>query len=940
MKKNNEHVNKIINNLLVNLLNKIKNYDINSEFSSIFPGLNINNFIIKKIKKMFRFKKKITLGSILGDINIYYQNGILIEPIGLARIAVKNVVITEKKILLTITNIFDQIRKKYFSNQDYVIKKVNIILTKLSQKEIYNPGNSKEKSLLDLVSLILLNYYNISGDDSPDWLKNVIDNIDKKDIAQDFIDFFIENITNALEKISKNVYFDYKVTLDSGLLRWILNKKTNKGQISKLLSIFNFDLTKIIKNTANNYVSESFLNGFGELLIDMTGILVFDVNNQNCYKKVNPFDLTLTFGKDTRSSRVFRWFSNNSVEINKFNHSKEEFLEISDNKNFIFAKRIQSKVEIVNLARPTINFGVIAKYNIEKKYKYSAVVEGLEQKKTYYYRIFSKNRQYKNNFNTCDSNENFRFLAFADSQGMIKSDYDTFLKLFQSGINKFPDAEFVVHVGDFVDDGNNENYWDFLLDSPLWGMKPVVPVVGNHEAKFNPSLSFAGVKNSVFNHFAIDPADSNIIDNPENELYYAFEYKKNLFIVLDTNVSDDEIGLGRKQYNWIHNIVKKSQNFNFNHKIILTHKSAYSCGHHCNDTDVYWISRDIIKISAICGIDLVIGGHDHVYSRSYISCMNKNLEFTTHKNGENHEIISSSFDGVYSEGTVFVTLGTSGTKYYATSTHAPYENKKIMNFGSPSFAEINIQEQSIKFSIYKFDDNLDKLVLSDKFIISKNNYLCKFDNKINLIDASSFVDSIKKLAENIIANLPDCPWIDWTLKLQRVNYFLDHVLTKVFDKKELKNYKLFLKKCKDNTTYINIIKSHICIIYNKQDFLQAIQDIKIGTIIVKCDEIKFENRFGIGRTIFVNHNIIIKGKSEFLFVSFHVDSGITLIIDGEIKISNNRKIFSVYSAITAFKLFSDSTLILGEFVSISHIFGVGKSKDFKFLGENIKIYRK
>ena len=50
---------------------------------------------------------------------------------------------------------------------------------------------------------------------------------------------------------------------------------------------------------------------------------------------------------------------------------------------------------------------------------------------------------------------------------MVHSDYQTFLEMVESAFSNTPGSDFVVHLGDFVDDGNNEEFWDWILDSEI-----------------------------------------------------------------------------------------------------------------------------------------------------------------------------------------------------------------------------------------------------------------------------------------------------------------------------------------------------------------------------------------------------------------------------------------------------------------------------------------
>ena len=101
---------------------------------------------------------------------------------------------------------------------------------------------------------------------------------------------------------------------------------------------------------------------------------------------------------------------------------------------------------------------------LENKNKYSLSLNNFKTDKEYFIRVRRSLGNYENSFIIKDC-KNLSFIVMSDSQGMTKEDYDIFIKVFQKIYEKF-DFKFVAHLGDFVDDGSNENYWDFILNSP------------------------------------------------------------------------------------------------------------------------------------------------------------------------------------------------------------------------------------------------------------------------------------------------------------------------------------------------------------------------------------------------------------------------------------------------------------------------------------------
>ncbi|BED92063.1 MAG: metallophosphoesterase [Candidatus Improbicoccus pseudotrichonymphae] len=894
---------KVIKGLLVSFLNRINKNDLKDNLLEFLPGIDIDDIIIKSVQIIFQTKKNINLGGFLGKADVYYKDGILIRFVGLLNIFLEKLIITEEKIIYLIYDVFEQFKRCYLSSESCIEKNVDDILEKISEIKI---GNSVF-TLYDFLEAAIANNNNNLKIKT---LHFDSKSVDKREISKCFVEFITKILLDLFANASKSIHINYKEISNSLIFGYLFSKKTNGGQISKILKISDIDPSNMIKKTIKNYAGESFFDSFGELLLDVLA----NPKEKNNISKNNIFNLTMTFGVEA-NSRVLRWFDDYFLEDNHIrNNESMVFLEIAEDKNFSFSKRFRPSVEVVKLARSTLGFAL--KYKFEKRFKYTVRLDNLSFGKTYYYRISNKNYDYRNSFElneeTDENKRNFNFLVFADSQGMVKSDYEVFLNLLNNSVLKCDKyIDFLVHLGDFVDDGNNESYWDFVLNSKIWGQKAVIPVAGNHEAKFNPPINILGIKNSIINHFAISDMCKELEQDFSKGAYFSYTYKNTLFIVLNTNL-ENESGLGKQQYCWALKIAKSSD---ARWKIILTHKPAYLNSQHGHNKNTKRVSEDLIKLSSQCDIDLVLGGHDHIYFCSSLLCMKKKVSVGEEYFEEDWRIINSTINGRDNEGSVFLTCGASGVKNYK----AP-ENMNVLNFSYPSYAQLEILDSEIKIKINKFENN--SIVSVDKFIIKKAN------------KNSEKTISIKDL-EKMIDNIPDCPWMPWDEKINRVENELYR-----FDKKNIKNYDTFVKVKKNNDKYHGILRRNICMIYNKQEFLDAVSNPKIGTIIIKCNEIKFENIFGFGRNINIDHDLCIKGKSDLLFVSFKVNKGITLILDGKINIIANRKIFSIYPAISIFKMKKNSTLILGKLVSISRSFGLGRGLVFKFHKDQADIYYK
>lgn len=179
----------------------------------------------------------------------------------------------------------------------------------------------------------------------------------------------IEQVGSIASNMSDNLFLDFKVTFDSKILRGILNSQTNRGQVSKLLSMMDINIKSIIYNLAENYISPSFIKGFGDLIGGIASNFLSDIaqreqeysenlqQNRSNKEALEHSQITMTMGKKP-SERNFRWYTG-------VNESKPCF-EYSEDENFNCFNSIKADVEIVPRMKTVLNLGLVSSYSVEK----------------------------------------------------------------------------------------------------------------------------------------------------------------------------------------------------------------------------------------------------------------------------------------------------------------------------------------------------------------------------------------------------------------------------------------------------------------------------------------------------------------------------------------------------------------------------------------------
>ncbi len=895
-------------------LEKIKLNGIKKSIKNLLPGVDPDKFVLKKIKNQLEKRRGVELGKGMGRADIQYRyDGIQIEFAGVIRFLIKSITITDEQIIKSFDSILNQIEEKYILDDSYIIEKIDDIVHHLSDMEIYKPKNSEEKTLFDLATLILLNYYKASNK-MPGWIEPALANIGKGEFIEKWIEILADYISEVISKVSEDIFFDFKVTFDSVMIRTFLNKKTNKGQISRVLNLFDINVKDIIYSFAKSYVSPSFIRSASEILSNIAGSFLTDVNknlpgNLPCkgeYISSEPFNITMTLGENVFSERRFRWFTDNFFT--------EGFLEYSYSPDFKESVKVKALHERVPKAVPVMNLGLIASYRIVNFSKYSVSLKNLKPGTVYYRIICTENcisRVFE--FKISLPSDGFKFMVLADSQGMVKHDYDVFSNMFETALKKRGFPDFVVHLGDFVDDGNNENQWEWVLANNAWRENAVIPMSGNHEARINASANKAGVENSVisnFNMFDLPPQNTSV------GFYYSFVYDNTTFIVLNTNTGSEE-GLDKNQYRWALSVAKNAKT---HWKILLAHKAPYSNGPHSKDPDVKKIGKQIIDLAYQGGIDVVIGGHDHVYARTPFMIEGEEI-FAKHYMGMHKNQKYQTF--VQPKGTVFIIPGTSGVKNYKQHLPADFPALSLLDLKDPVYSEVEIKGETLCFNAYLFDIKSKEFKRIDSFMIKKAN---KCEKSFDSSTVSEYISTI-----------PDIPWMDHGSRINKA--FSIYETLEYSDKINVKNYRDLLNAAGMNKSYKNITDMEIRTVKNKREFITAFKDSNVGTIITQCDEIKFENKISLNDKIVIDRDLCISGNAKLSHVRFILKEKAFLILAGNVCIDNTRKPLSFYPARDVFQMHDDSVLILNDNATINGGYGTGfKGCGINMSGENCSVY--
>ena len=277
------------------------------------------------------------------------------------------------------------------------------------------------------------------------------------------------------------------------------------------------------------------------------------------------------------------------------------------------------------------NIATISQSGAQTGYKSNKVtLKNLEPDTTYFYKVDDKDVE---TFTTKDS-KIFSFIFVGDPQiGSSNSQKakkpediakDTFKKaqydsvandsfnwantLNQAAVKTNNNASFVLSAGDQIqtnakkvkDNTVSEIEYAGYLSPDILKSLPVATSVGNHDAD-NANYLY---------HFNI-PNMSNLGANDYVGGDYSFTYGDALFMMLNTQDTDNA-----EHGQFIKETVEANPDAKW--KVVTLHQDIYGSAEHSNEPEIVNLRYALVPYFEEYGVDVVLSGHDHAYSRSQI----------------------------------------------------------------------------------------------------------------------------------------------------------------------------------------------------------------------------------------------------------------------------------------------------------------------------------
>lgn len=328
-----------------------------------------------------------------------------------------------------------------------------------------------------------------------------------------------------------------------------------------------------------------------------------------------------------------------------------------------------------------------------------ATLSGLAANTGYSYRVGSEDGGWSETFNfaTRAQTGDFSFMVVGDSQigasGNADSDAAGWATTLSKAESFLADKHFILSVGDQVNTAGNENQYDGFLAPEQLRQQPLVTNIGNHDVG---SLAYR-------QHFNMPNIDESFGAGSAGQSggNYWFSYNDVLFISFNSNNQENarhleyvakivtQEGAGQK---WI---------------VVHFHHSIFSVAAHANDSDIIERRRVLPAGFSEIGVDVVLMGHDHVYTRSYL--MNGLAPQGSTDTPEVARSVAQRASGTvvpHPGDVLYLTANSSsGSKYYDIQTGQDFywsdvENQEYV----PNVTNVEVTDDALTLTTYRVTD--------------------------------------------------------------------------------------------------------------------------------------------------------------------------------------------------------------------------------------------
>jgi hypothetical protein len=341
-----------------------------------------------------------------------------------------------------------------------------------------------------------------------------------------------------------------------------------------------------------------------------------------------------------------------------------------------------------------------------------ATITGLTANTAYVYRVGNSDGWSPvYHFSTESFNDaDFSFLFAGDPQigssGNAGNDTAGWTNTLNKAAQWFSGASFLISAGDQVESYNNEAEYDGFFAPDTLRSLTLAPNIGNHDSD--------GI--NYKQHFSVPNAAINSGDTNAGGDYW-YSYNNVLFMSLNSN----NLSTAQHQAFLTSAIAAYKAQSGGNDpvwKIVTFHHSIYSTAGHAVESDILQRRNELSPVFKNLGVDAVLMGHDHVYTRSYMMDGTTPIfDGYTAATGNQYAAYSKAAD---SGATFYLTANSaSGSKFYAIQNlNFPFMAAQNQE-NTPNITKVDVAEDALTFTTYRTGASNTVNDVVDTFTLSK-----------------------------------------------------------------------------------------------------------------------------------------------------------------------------------------------------------------------------
>lgn len=303
----------------------------------------------------------------------------------------------------------------------------------------------------------------------------------------------------------------------------------------------------------------------------------------------HPDHIILNYGADASSTASVTWRTSTEIEEGMVQYA----IATGAPKFWRNANTIKAKTETMD-ASNVDDAQVISNYH-------SVTIEKLQPSTLYAYRvgngkIWSEWIQ----FRTAAADEApFSFLYVGDAQNYI---LETWSRLIREGYRKGPDASFIIHAGDMINNAHSEREWHewYTAGGFIHRMVPSILVPGNHEyGRIYDTAAYRQLSIQWRPQFTLP---ENGVPGLEETNYY-IDHQGMRIIAMNSLEKFEE------QTEWLEEVLSKNPN---KWTVVTYHHPLFSASEGRNNDELRRLWKPLFDKYKV---DLALQGHDHAYAR-------------------------------------------------------------------------------------------------------------------------------------------------------------------------------------------------------------------------------------------------------------------------------------------------------------------------------------